>query len=155
MARFYWNPYKIILRNKIANGFKAFSNGDYKPLLGLYADNVHQQFEGDHALGGERFSKQKVEQWFQRFVRLLPSVFTIKDMVIQGGPWNTVVFMEFQDEVSPKGVAPYINNGIMKAIVKWGKAKQVHIYVDTHKIQNALSQLARQGVDEAAAPPVT
>ena len=155
MARFYWNPYKIILRNKIENGFKAFSKGDYQPLLKLYADDVHQHFEGDHALGGERFSKPKVEQWFQRFVRLLPSEFTIKDMVIQGGPWNTVVFMEFRDTVSPAGIEPYVNNGVMKAVVKWGKAKHVHIYVNTYKIQTALNKLAQQGVAEAAAAPIT
>lgn len=73
--RFYINPYKIILRNKIINGFEAFSNGDYKPLLALYDDNVHQIFEGNHALSGERHTKEKAELWFQRFTRLLPSRF--------------------------------------------------------------------------------
>lgn len=39
------NPYKIILKKKIVNGFKHFSNGDYRPLLELYGDHVHQTFE--------------------------------------------------------------------------------------------------------------
>lgn len=73
----YLSPYKRILMRRIKRGFAAFSRGDYRPLLALYADDVHQVFEGNHALGGERNSKQLVEQWFSRFVRLLPSVFTI------------------------------------------------------------------------------
>ena len=150
IKRLYLNPYKIILRKKIMDGFADFSNGNYQTLLKLYAENVHQHFEGNHALGGERFSKAKVELWFQRFVRLLPSKFLIKDMIIQGGPWNTVVIMEFQDTVSPKNVPPYTNNGIMKAVVKWGKATDVHIYVDTAKIENALRALAQNGFEEAA-----
>lgn len=153
-TRFYLNPYKIILRNKIVKGFADFSNGNYHSLLKLYADNVHQQFEGNHTLAGERFEKAKVELWFQRFVRLLPSKFQILDMIIQGGPWNTVVVMEFQDTVTPQGLAPYVNNGVMKAVVKWGKAVDVHIYVDTAKVENALKQLAQNGVVEAGAEPI-
>jgi ketosteroid isomerase-like protein len=148
--RLYLNPYKNILRSKIVKGFADFSKGNYQTLLKLYDNNVHQQFEGNHALAGERFNKAKVELWFQRFIRLLPSKFYIKDMIIQGGPWNTVVIMEFQDEVSPQGITPYVNNGIMKAIVKWGKATHVHIYVDTSKVENALKELAENGVSEAS-----
>ena len=154
ITRFYWNPYKIILRNKIVNGFADFSNGNYRSLLKLYDDNVHQIFEGTHALGGERFSKAKVELWFQRFVRLLPSKFLIKDVVVQGGPWNTVVIMEFQDTVSPQSVKTYKNNGVMKAVVKWGKATHVHIYVDTAKVEKALATMAQNGIAEADAPPI-
>ena len=152
--RFYWNPYKIILRKKIIDGFAEFSKGNYKPLLALYAEDVHQKFEGDHALGGERFSKDKVEQWFQRFVRLIPSEFTVTDVIVQGMPWNTVAIVEFQDRVAAEGVQPYVNNGIMNAKIVWGKAKDVHIYVDTQKIINALHTLKANGIAEAGAPPI-
>lgn len=152
--RFYWNPYKIILRKKIINGFAEFSKGNYKPLLDLYADDVHQTFEGNHALGGERFSKDKVEQWFQRFVRLIPSRFTIEDVIVQGGPWNTAAVVVFSDSVNIPGVEPYVNNGIMNVKIKWGKAKDVHIYVDTVKIIHALNELYESGVEEAGAKPI-
>lgn len=152
--RNYWNPYKIILRKKIVDGFAEFSKGNYKPLLALYADDVHQKFEGNHALGGERYSKDKVEQWFQRFVRLIPSKFTITDVIVQGMPWNTVAIVEFQDAVAAEGVEPYVNNGIMNAKIKWGKAKDVHIYVDTQKIIHALNTLKNNGIEEAGAAPI-
>lgn len=152
--RFYLNPYKLILRQKIVNGFAAFSAGDYQPLLALYADDVHQKFAGDHALGGERSSKAKVELWFQRFVRLLPSKFEIKNVIVQGAPWNTVAVVEFEDSVAPKGVEPYVNQGVMLAQTKWGKAVDVQIFVDTYKITHALDQLKQNGLAEAGEPPI-
>lgn len=148
------NPYKIILKQKIVKGFESFSNGDYRPLLDLYDENVHQIFEGNHALGGERFTKAGVELWFQRFIRLLPSKFVLKDFIISGGPWNTDVVFEFQDTVSPKFGESYLNHGILRGKIVWGKAKLIHIYVDTAKVENALKILAENGVEEAAAEPV-
>lgn len=148
------NPYKIILRKKIIDGFRAFSRGDYRPLLALYDDHVHQIFEGDHAVGGERHSKEKVELWFQRFLRLLPSEFEIQDIFVTGMPWNTRCAVQFQDRVTPKGVMPYTNQGVMLATIRWGKAVDVHIYVDTEKVANALRELAKSGVEEASLPPI-
>lgn len=152
--RRYFNPYKIILRNKIVEGFKAFSKGDYKPLLDLYDEEVHQVFEGDHALGGQRRSKKKVEEWFERFVRLLPSQFDIQDVVIQGWPWDTAAVVVFQDRVSPKGIAPYVNQGIMNTRVQWGRATEVHIYVNTALISGKLKELEESGVEEAGYLPI-
>lgn len=149
------NPYKIILKRKIINGFKHFSNGNYQPLLSLYADNVHQIFEGNHALAGQRFTKKAVKLWFERFLRLLPSRFEIKSFVISGYPWNTDVVFEFRDFVNPKGVPPYTNNGILRGKIKWGKATYIHIYVDTAKVENALRLLANNGIEEASASPIT
>lgn len=149
------NPYKIILKKKIINGFQHFSNGDYRPLLSLYSENVHQIFEGNHALGGERFTKKGVELWFQRFLRLLPSKFEIKSFLVKGMPWNTDVVFEFQDRVTPAKAPAYTNNGILKGKIVWGKATQIHIYVDTAKVENALRILAENGIEEAAAEPIT
>lgn len=153
-GRSYINPYKIILRKKIIEGFKAFSEGDYKPLLALYDEKVHQIFEGSHALGGERFSKEKVELWFQRFLRLLPSRFTIKDVIVQGFPWDTAAVVVFEDEVTPVGVPSYVNQGIMNAKIRWGKAVEVHIYVNTNLVIRALKALEEKGVEEAGYPPI-
>jgi len=72
-------------------------------------------------------------------------------MLIHGMPWNTDVV---QDTVSPPNVEPYINNGIQKVKIIWGKAVDIHTYVDTYKIQKALKMLAKQGIQEAAAEPI-
>lgn len=75
--------------------------------------------------------------------------------MISGGPWNTDVVFQFQDTVKPKNVPAYVNNGILKGKIKWGKATEIHIYVNTAKVENALNLLAAQGVSEPAASPVT
>ena len=152
--RLYINPYKIILRRKIIDGFAAFSDGDYQPLLNLYADDAWQKFAGQHALGGERRGKERIAQWFERFVRLLPSKFTIHDVYVVGGPWNTVATVQFEDRVQPSSGRAYTNHGVMIARVKWGKADKVYIYVDTQKISTALDDLAKDGVAEASASPI-
>lgn len=149
------NPYKIILKRKILNGFEQLSKGNYNPLLDLFADNVHYKFEGNHALGGERFTKKAVALWFERLLRLLPSSFEIKSMQVYGMPWNTDVVIEFQDTVSPHNLEPYVNDGIQKVKIVWGKATRIHTYVDTYKIQNALRTLAELGIEEANAVPIT
>lgn len=46
------------------------------------------------------------------------------------------------------------NNGIQKVKIIWGKAVDIHTYVDTYKIQKALKMLAEQGIQEAAAEPI-
>lgn len=148
------NPYKIVLRKKILDGFQQLNQGNYKPLIALFSDNVHYRFEGNHALGGERFTKKAVEVWFERLLRLLPSKFEIKSMLIHGQPWNTDVIIEFQDQVSPLNIDSYTNNGIQKVKIIWGKAVDVHTYVDTYKIQRALKLLAEQGIEEAIAEPI-
>jgi len=66
------NPYKIVLKRKILNGFHQLSRGNYKSLTKLFSDNIPYSFEGNHALGGERFTKKTVELWFERLLRLLP-----------------------------------------------------------------------------------
>lgn len=148
------NPYKIVLKRKILRGFEQLNQGNYKPLIDLFSNNIHYRFEGNHALGGERFTKEAVDIWFQRLLRLLPSKFKIKSISIYGAPWNTKVFIEFQDTVSPHNIEPYINDGIQKVKIVWGKAVDVHTYVDTFKIQDALKKLSEKGIEEALAEPI-
>lgn len=152
--RSYLNPYKNILKNKIVDGFAEFSQGNYKPLLDLYADAGYQRFAGEHALGGARRGKDKVKQWFERFMRLLPSKFIIQHVYVTGWPWNTVATVQFEDYVSPDGVDPYKNRGVMIAKIRWGKAVEVDIYVDTKMISEALDKLAENGVAEAGLEPI-
>ncbi|MBN2762312.1 MAG: hypothetical protein JXR41_04410 [Bacteroidales bacterium] len=150
---YFLNPYKKNLKRKILNGFDQLSEGNYKPLTQLFADDVHYCFEGTHCLGGERHSKEAVELWFERLLRLLPSKFKINSILIYGMPWNTDVIIEFTDTVSPAYSPSYTNNGIQKAKIVWGKAKDIHTYVDTYKIQTALQKLSENGISEASAEP--
>lgn len=46
--RFYLNPYKIILRNKIVKGFADFSHGNYQSMLKLYTMYISSLKEITH-----------------------------------------------------------------------------------------------------------
>jgi ketosteroid isomerase-like protein len=50
--------------------FDGLSRSDYTLAVGGLADDVHHVFAGDHALGGERHSKDAVRRWFERVFRL-------------------------------------------------------------------------------------
>lgn len=74
---------------------------------------------------------------------------------MQGAPWQTVAVVEFYDQVSPEGIEPYTNHGVMIAQIRWGKATDVHIFVDTDKVVRALEQLRENGIAKAGSPPIT
>lgn len=150
----FFNPYKIVLKRKIINGFNALNRGGYQPVTALFADNVHYWFSGVSAVGGERHSRKACEAWFVRLLKLLPSQFSIQNMQITGMPWATTVVTRFQDVVTPQLGAHYTNDGIQVICIRWGKAVSVRTYVDTLKVNNALKYMADNGVTEAAVKPI-
>ncbi len=153
-GQIFLNPYKLLIKNKIINGFNALNLGDYHPVTALFADDVHYWFSGASAIGGERHSRKACEVWFVRLLKLLPGQFTIKNMQITGMPWQTTVVTQFQDVVTPKLGSPYINDGIQVICICWGKAISVRTYVDTLKVHNALRYMADNDLAEAAAKPI-
>ncbi len=150
----FFNPYKIVLKSKIINGFNALNRGDYQPVTALFADNVRYWFSGVSAVGGERHSRKACEAWFVRLLKLLPGQFSIQNMQIMGMPWATTVVTRFQDVVTPQLGAPYVNDGIQVIRIRWGKAISVRTYVDTLKVDKALRYMAENGIAEAAAKPI-
>jgi len=82
--------YRALIARMIRPVFDRLSEGDYRSGLWAVAPDVHHRFAGDHALGGERHSKQAMERWFERLFRLFPSLkFTVRNVVAKGWPWNT------------------------------------------------------------------
>jgi ketosteroid isomerase-like protein len=153
-GQFFLNPYKLVIKSRIINGFNALNRGDYHAVTALFAENVHYWFSGDSAVGGERGSRKACEAWFVRLLNLLPGQFSIKSMQITGMPWKTTVITQFQDVVTPQLGSPYTNDGIQVICIRWGKAVSVRTYVDTLKVSKALRYMAENGVVEAAAQPI-
>jgi ketosteroid isomerase-like protein len=146
--------YATILRRKVRSSFDALNRRDPSVALSLMAPAVHYRFEGIHALGGERVTRAGVAKWFDRLFRLFESAFTIVSIDVVGWPWRSIVYTTFEDRVTPRVGAPYVNHGVQVAEVRWGRAVKIRTYLDTGRIEAVLSDLARTGVDEAAAPPI-
>jgi len=148
------NVYKNIVRARVIESFERLGGGDASKALALMADDVHYRFEGNHALGGERVSKQGVEKWFGRLLRLFRSHFVMRSVEVKGGPWRSTVYAVFDDHVSPVKGTPYVNHCVQIIELRWGKAIRVRTYLDTARIEAALQEMARAGIGEAAAAPI-
>jgi ketosteroid isomerase-like protein len=149
------NPYRAAVKRKVLAAFSALNRRDYEVTLSLMADDVHYCFEGQHALGGERFSKAAVRFWFERLWRLLRSDFHVYDVAVSGMPWNTTVVMRFADHVQPAFGPAYVNHGVQVSRLRWGTVVDVYTAVDVQKLTTVLAAMSAAGIAEAAAPPIT
>jgi ketosteroid isomerase-like protein len=148
--------YKTIARRKVTNTFAALSNGDWKAAIEDVADDVHHVFPGDNAIGGERHSKEAMGLWFERVYRLIPDLqFEVRRIAVKGWPWDMMVAVEWADHGHASDGVPYENEGAHWIRLRRGKAVYIHAYLDTEKVTAICRRLAEDGVEEAAAAPIT
>ena len=148
--------YRAIVKRKARGIFAALSRGDVEAVAADLADDVHHVFAGDNALGGERQYKAAFEEWLRRLYRLIPEIeFEVRNVAVRGWPWNTSVAIEWTDHGRAADGTPYVNEGAHWIRLRWGKATEIHGYLDTEKVTNLLEELAAAGVEEARAAPVS
>ncbi len=148
--------YHAIVRRHARRAFDALSRGDYEAGLRGVAPDVHHVFAGSHAIGGERHGRDAMRRWFERLFRLFPKLeFEVRQVIVCGWPWNTSVAVEWRDRVTPAVGDPYVGEGTHVIRIRWGRAKYIHAYVDTQLVAQACERMAAQGVEEAAAAPIT
>jgi ketosteroid isomerase-like protein len=148
--------YKAIARRKARGVFEALSRGDWESALKDVAPDVHHVFPGDNAIGGERHSKQAMELWFGRVYRLIPDLqFEVREIAVRGWPWDMKVAVQWADHGHASDGVPYENEGAHWIRLRRGKAVYIHAYLDTEKVTAICRRLAEDGVEEAAAAPIT
>ncbi len=148
--------YRRLVRWQVESGFKSLSAGDFGPVVARLAPDVHHVFEGDHALGGERHSSGAVERWFERLWRLCPSLdFVVHRVVSNGPPWDIWAAAEWTARVETAAGPPYVNKGTHVIRIRNGKVRYLHAYEDSQVVANACAHMARLGVEEASAAPIT
>jgi ketosteroid isomerase-like protein len=147
--------YHAIVRRRIRGVFESLNRGDWRTPLSDTADDVHHVFPGDHALGGERHSREALERWFERLFRLFPEPrFEVRRVAARGWPWSTWVAVQWVDQVAPANGERYLNQGSHWVHVRWGKVTAIHAYLDSQRVADACREMAGRGVEEAAAPPI-
>jgi ketosteroid isomerase-like protein len=148
--------YHAIVRRKARGIFDHLSRGEWRETTGDLADDFTHVFPGNHALGGERHSREAMERWFERLHRLFPDLnFEVKRVVAKGWPWNTLVAIEWTDHGSAADGEPYENEGAHWIRLRWGKGTYVHAYLETERLADACRRMAAAGIEEAAAAPIT
>jgi len=148
--------YRAIVKRKARGIFEALSRGDVEAVSADLAEDVHHVFPGDNALGGERHSRTAFEEWLRRLYRLIPEIeFEVRDVAVCGWPWDTAVAVEWIDRGRAADGTPYVNQGAHWIRLRWGKAVEIHGYLDTEKLTRLLDDIAAAGIEEAAAAPIT
>ena len=147
--------YHAIVRRRIRRLFDAVNRGDAEPVLQMFAGRFEHSFLGEHALGGSRRTLAATRQWYERLYRLLPDIhFDLRNITVSGGPWNTIVVVEWDETNSGTDNVRTYNRGIHVVHLRWGRATQLIICPDTIGLKAALDRLSASGNAEAAAGPI-
>jgi ketosteroid isomerase-like protein len=81
--------------------------------------------------------------------------FEVHRVSSRGFPWNTWVAVEWTDRATAADGEPYENHGAHWIRLRWFKATHVHAYLDTQVVEHACRRMAANGIEEAAASPIT
>ncbi len=126
--------YGWIVRLMMRRAIRQLNAGDLEPLLSAYADDVRFIFPGQHSWAADYRSRDELEQWLQRFVRVGLHL-EPQEIIVSGAPWNMTVCMRLTDKATaPDGKVVYDNRGMIFGKVVWGKIKSYEVYVDTQKL---------------------
>ena len=147
--------YHSVVRRRVKELFAAINQRNAEPVLQLFAREFEHSFLGDHALGGSRRTLSATRQWYERLYRLLPDIrFDLGRTTVSGGPWNTIVAIEWDETNSgTDGVRTY-NHGLHVMHLRWGRATRLLICPDTIGLKATLDRLADAGNAEALATPI-
>jgi len=136
--------------------FRRVGQGDYETLLEQTAPSVLHVFPGDHALGGTRHTRDALRRWFERLFLLFPELhFEVKEVAVRGLPWDATVMVQWENRGRACDGQPYANQGTHVLRLRRGRVIYLHEYLDSQRVAAVCLRLARQGVSEAAAEPVT
>lgn len=148
--------YHAYVRARVRRLFRAVNDGDAEPVLRLFAGRFEHYFPGEHALGGRRTTLATTRFWYARLYRLMPDIqFDLRDIWVGGGPWNTLVVIEWGEANSGTDRVRTTNRGVHVMQLKWGRATRLQIWPDTVPLKATLDRLAAAGNAEAHAPPIT
>jgi ketosteroid isomerase-like protein len=147
--------YHWFVRARIVKLFDSVSRGDANPVLEAFAPQFEHSFLGDTALGGSRRTLAATRRWYERLYRLLPDIkFKVEHILVSGGPWNTLVVAEWEEENSGTDGVRTCNRGAHVIHLRWGKATRLLICSDTVLLKATLDRLGARGNAEALAAPI-
>jgi ketosteroid isomerase-like protein len=148
--------YKRIAAARVRKVFADIGAGDHEAALEGTADDVHHLFPGDNALGGERHSREAFLRWFGRLERLIPELsFEVHRVAVKGPPWDMWIAVQWTDHGRAADGEPYENHGAHWIRIRRGRAVRVQAYLDTGRVTALCERMARAGIEEAAAAPIT
>ncbi|MEV6805262.1 nuclear transport factor 2 family protein [Streptomyces sp. NPDC051132] len=148
--------YHRIVAAKLRKAFARIDSGDWQSMVDTLAPNFTYVFYGEHALSGERHTREAMSLWWQRVFRLIPEArFEPLEIIISGGPWLTKVATRVKIGGPLPDGTHYDNVMTQFLYLKWGRITEIHTLEDTVVLQRALDAIAASGNAEAHAAPIT
>jgi ketosteroid isomerase-like protein len=148
--------YKTIVTRRVRSMYAAMNEGDHRPLLNSFHRDFAYTFVGDdHPLAGTRRTRATMEAQLQRVLRLFPGInFTVREVVINGMPWNTRIGIAIGVRAELQDGSPYDNDIVQLLRMRWGRVTRVRTVIETARLTAAFGRLSAAGIEEATAPPV-
>ena len=147
--------YRAIVKTRIRQSFDQVNNRQWDELMNSISPSVHHRFGGVHAIGGERHDKEALRRWFERLARVLPDLYLkINNIWVQGWPWHTMVFVQWDGTATLLNGDPYSQHAIHVITLRWGKIAALDVFEDSQEVARALTIQAEAGLDEALAEPI-
>ena len=108
-----WPMIAWAVRSMIRRNVQKLNEGDVKPLLSSYANDVHFVFPGDTSWAIDARGKGELETWLRRFVEV-GMQFEPREIVVSGWPWDLTICIQFKDHaLGPGGETVYENEGMI------------------------------------------
>jgi ketosteroid isomerase-like protein len=147
--------YQAIVKRRIRQSFEDVNNHRWDELMRSIAPDVHHRFGGVHAIGGERHDRETLRRWFERLARVLPNLrLEIKNIWVEGWPWRTMVFVQWDGTATLLDGGGYSQHAIHVITLRWGKIHALDVFEDSQEVARALVAQAAAGLDEALAQPI-
>ena len=147
--------YQAIVKRRIRQSFEDVNSHRWDELMRSIAPDVHHRFGGVHAIGGERHDRETLRRWFERLARVLPNLrLEIKEIWVEGWPWHTMVFVQWDGTATLLNGGGYSQHAIHVITLRWGKIAALDVFEDSQEVARALVAQAASGLDEALAEPI-
>ena len=147
--------YQAIVKRRIRQSFEDVNNHRWDELMRSISPDVHHRFGGVHAIGGERHDRETLRRWFERLARVLPNLrLEIKEIWVEGWPWHTMVFVQWDGTATLLDGGGYSQHAIHVITLRWGKIAALDVFEDSQEVARALVAQAAAGLDEALAQPI-
>ena len=147
--------YQAIVKRRIRQSFEDVNNHRWDELMRSISPDVHHRFGGVHAIGGERHDRETLRRWFERLARVLPNLrLEIKEIWVEGRPWHTMVFVQWDGTATLLNGGGYSQHAIHVITLRWGKIAALDVFEDSQEVARALVAQAAAGLDEALAQPI-
>ncbi|MEV0169827.1 nuclear transport factor 2 family protein [Streptomyces sp. NPDC050803] len=132
--------YHAIVRRKVRNLWRAVggSDGAYRQAVELAAPDVHFRFVGDTPMGADVRGREAFAEWFRRFEEVFPGLrLTLRDVAVQGPPWNTTVVTRLHVRGTLADGSGYENEAMQWVRLRWGRMVEDTVLEDTLRLDRA------------------